>query len=310
MNGRLMKRRLGLFVSVAAVVTVAAFVVPDKDDQKNAIGSLLHLSPELKEAFTPREGFKDLPKPGPGDWLSSHPEPGQTFRQYLQSKPNRAGAGGRRFIYLQPIGEFPDGAPSMETLKGYLEAYFHPMPVKLARPLMLKPSPLIKTRGDQVNCTDLLNVLQKRVPRDAYVLMAVTMKDLYPGPEWNFVFGVARLKMRCGVFSFARYGVERNGRKALMRALKVISHETGHSFGIKHCIHFHCLMNGSNSLPETDRAPLHFCPVCLRKLHWNLRFDPAERYRKLATFLDGNKFEEESKWFARGAGRIENAKKD
>ena len=29
-------------------------------------------------------------KPGPRDWLASHDEPGQTFKQYVASKPNRA----------------------------------------------------------------------------------------------------------------------------------------------------------------------------------------------------------------------------
>lgn len=37
-------------------------------------------------------------------------------------------------------------------------------------------------------------------------------------------------------------------------------------------------MNGSNSLPESDSKPLHLCPVCLRKLCWNLRVDPVRRF--------------------------------
>ena len=30
------------------------------------------------------------------------------------------------------------------------------------------------------------------------------------------------------------------------RACKVMVHEVCHMFGIKHCVYFHCLMNGSN----------------------------------------------------------------
>ena len=168
---------------------------------------------------------------------------------------------------------------------------------------MLKPDSKIQTRGEQVNSTDLLNALQKKVPADAHVMMAVTMKDLYAGPGWNFVFGVSRLKRRCGVFSFAQYGIEEDQKLALLRAMKVISHETGHAFGIKHCVHFHCLMNGSNSLSETDRAPLYFCPACLRKIHWGLKFQPSERYQKLVEFLGANDFEEQVKWFAMREGK-------
>jgi archaemetzincin len=39
----------------------------------------------------------------------------------------------------------------------------------------------------------------------AFCLNAVTMEDLYPDPQWNFVFGEASLPDRTGVFSFARY---------------------------------------------------------------------------------------------------------
>ena len=294
-----MKRWLGLMMAGATVVLVSAFTIPGEKEQRKAIGSLFHLTPELKETFTPGDDFEALPRPGWSDWLATHEEPGQTYAQFLRSNPERAGEKGRKFIYLQPIGVFPDDAPAMKTLKGYLEAFFHPVPVKVAKPLLLASLPRIKTRGDQINCTDVLDLLQERVPRDACVLMAVTMKDLYPGPGWNFVFGMARLSKRCGVFSFARYGLDEDRKRALLRALKVISHETGHVFGIKHCVHFHCLMNGSNGMAETDRAPLHFCPVCLRKLHWSLRFPPVERYQRLSTYLKDNGLPGESAWFER-----------
>ncbi len=300
-----MKKSLPLFFSLFFAVLsgslLFAFTVPGPAERKKAVGSLLHLTPELKAAFEANDDFQPLPKPGSFDWLSSHPETGQTYTQFLQSSPNRPGAGGRKFIYLQPIGEFPDDAPQMATLQKYMEAYFHPMEVKVAPAWNVEDLASVSSRGDQLNCTDLLDVLQARLPRDAYVVMGVTMQDLYPGSEWNFVFGMARIKKHCGVFSFARYGIKEDKKRALLRALKVISHETGHAFGIRHCTHFHCLMNGSNSLGETDRAPLHFCPACLRKIHWGLRFAPAERYQKLAGFLKANDFEKESEWFVKRA---------
>ncbi|MEN8774551.1 MAG: archaemetzincin [Akkermansiaceae bacterium] len=293
-----MKKFITLCLTLSTAVLVWSFTVPKKEERTKAVGSLFHLSPDLKAAFDPGEDFSPVPKPGGLDWLATHKEEGQTYNEFLKSKPNRPGARGRKFIYLQPVGVFPAGAPDLEVLKSYLEAYFHPMPVKLAKALILKPTSKVQSRGDQINSTDLLNALQTRVPADAHVMMGVTMKDLYPGPGWNFVFGVARLKRRCGVFSFARYGIEEDSKLALLRAMKVISHETGHAFGIKHCIHFHCLMNGSNSLSETDRAPLYFCPACLRKIHWGLKFQPSERYQKLVEFLKKNDFKEQAGWFS------------
>ena len=34
-----------------------------------------------------------------------------------------------------------------------------------------------------------------------------------------------------------------------------MTHEIGHMFGIKHCVHFNCLMNGSNHEEENDSKP-------------------------------------------------------
>jgi bacterioferritin len=38
---------------------------------------------------------------------------------------------------------------------------------------------------------------------------------------------------------------------SLRRSCKVLAHEIGHMFGLSHCVFFHCLMNGSNSLAES-----------------------------------------------------------
>lgn len=55
-------------------------------------------------------------------------------------------------------------------------------------------------------------------------------------------------------------------------------------FGLKHCIYYNCLMNGSNSLDESDQKPLEPCPVCMRKLLTAVRFNPFERYEHLQNF--------------------------
>merc|ERR1719171_2835453 len=129
-----------------------------------------------------------------------------------------------------------------------------------------------------------LDALVPRVPRDAYGLMAVTMCDLYPKPEWNFVYGLARLQQRVGIFSFVRH-TPGNGPKQwceaqlLHRALKTLLHEIGHMFGLKHCTWYNCLMRGNNGEGvEHQLNYLHLCPVCLRKLHWCIGFDIRNRY--------------------------------
>ena len=94
------------------------------------------------------------------------------------------------------------------------------------------------------------------------------------------------------MYSFARYDPAFHGEARdehtpttiLRRGLKLMAHEIGHMFAITHCIHSHCVMNGSNTLEETDLSPLHPCPLCLRKLHEIVGFDVVERERKLGEF--------------------------
>lgn len=297
-------------------VVMARFMVPGKNERQQAVGSLAELPVEMQRAFTDGGDFSPIPAPGPADWLSSHKEEGQTYRQFVSSRPNIP-QGARRKLYIQPLGKFDvEKAPSIDVLREFTEAYYYPMQVVV---LPTFPPHGVKSRVNGGNTqwltTDLLNLLEKRLPTDAYSMLGVTMTDLYAGEQWNFVFGQARLRARVGVFSFARYhpsfrGDEIEDKEAvkklvLIRAAKVLTHETGHMFGVKHCVYYHCNMNGANNLQEADASPLHLCPVCLRKLHLAVRFDPATRYKKLNAFYTKHGLKEEAEWVQKRIKEIE-----
>merc|ERR1719240_216953 len=100
-----------------------------------------------------------------------------------------------------------------------------------------------------------------------------------------------------GVFSFARYSAnfgrsvarsltatERD--RLLKRSCKTMAHEVTHVFGLRHCIYFHCIMNGNNG---DEHTPLALCPICMRKLHDAVgpaHFKIQERYKSLAKFYN------------------------
>ena len=140
------------------------------------------------------------------------------------------------------------------------------------------------------------------------------MEDLFSG-DLHYVFGLGDVRHRVGVYSLCRYFPEFWTQKrlpdaevtALRRACKVLNHETGHMFGLYHCVFYDCSMNGSMSLQETDAAPIHFCPVCQRKLHWNIEYDPAKRLEMLRAFYAKHGMKEEAGIMEASLARVQKA---
>jgi archaemetzincin len=252
-----------------------------------ALGSPLAISAGIRGLFH-SQGFRSKRTPTPGEWLAQHDEDGQTLHDFVNSKPNRP-TKSRHVIYLQPFGPWRDSpCPSLAALELYAEAFFE-------RDVAILPSISLEdvTINERINphdgqrqllTTDILRLLARRLPDDAFCLLGMSMLDLYPDPNWNFVFGQASLRSRVGVYSFARYTTEGDAQLTLRRSMKVMAHEIGHMYGMTHCTFFECGLNGSNHLEEADRRPIYLCPVCLRKMHWNSEIDPLRRYYHLAEF--------------------------
>jgi len=292
------------------------FKPPTAEERLKAIGKTSGLSEILRAVLNPGADFEPIPIPKRGDWLAEHSETGQTFDDFVRSKPNQPDKN-RSKIYLQPLGEFPQGQIALvETLREYAAAYFA-MQVNVLPHLALSERNITTrvnpfTRNRQILTGDVLAILKKNVPDNAFCVLAITMEDLYPEPSWNFVFGQATLGERVGVYSFARYdpafyGQERdkNYKKLLLRrSCKVLAHETGHMFGLTHCIYFQCVLNGSNHLAESDARPMHLCPVCLRKLQHSIGFDVIKRYGNLFRFYKKVGFDNEAQWVANRLKRI------
>ena len=68
----------------------------------------------------------------PGDWLASHQEKGQTFRQYVESDPVRP-TRTRYIIYIQPIGEFTETQQKLVKATAEFMRAFFGLPVKVKK---------------------------------------------------------------------------------------------------------------------------------------------------------------------------------
>lgn len=287
----------------------ADFIVPTDQQRTGAVGKIDALPAPLKRAFADDVGlFAPIPAPAGNDWLAQHLEQGQTYDQFTTSGPPRP-TQRRSTLYFLPVGDFaPETAPSLAKLSEFASAFFG-MKVSILPFVPVEKVPArtrinSQTKNHQILSTDVLAWLLNQIPRDGFSVIAITMTDLYPKESWNFVFGQASLQDRTGVFSFARYDPTFYGQARdsgfqqlmLQRSAKVLAHETGHMFGIKHCIYFRCLMNGANHLREDDACPLRLCPVCLRKLHSSIGFDIVQRESNLLNFFKGNSLVEEATW--------------
>ncbi len=283
------------------------FFVAQPEEQLAAIGPTGALSFELQRAFEKTDAFDSMRPPRPGEWLAEFDETPQSWSDWYASRPNLPNDT-RGVIYVQPIGAFePQRSPSLEVLKDHTTAFFGLKTVVLPPVTVAKVGARERvnpgTDRKQLLTSDILEWLSYRKPADAYCVIAVTMTDLFPKDSWNFVFGQATFKARVGVFSFARMvpgfpdsATPFDRPTTISRSMRVMAHEIGHMFGISHCTHFMCVMNGSNSLAESDRQPHHVCPVCLRKLHSAARFDVVARYERLKAIYTANGIDDEATW--------------
>ena len=291
------------------------FVRADAAQRVRAIGSLEGLPTQLERALSADGDFDPIPEPGPGDWLNVARERGQTFERFTRATSNRPAEAAQQ-IYLRPVGDFP---PRHRQLLQQLQEFgseFFVRELRLLPPLVVEGSRIATRRNRftdvlQLKTRDILPALAQSIPPDAWCVLGVTAYDLYPHDRWSFVFGEALLDDQVGVFSVVRYDPEFYGKPVadpsllLRRSCKVLAHEACHMFGIEHCVFFSCPMNGSNHLAESDRRPLHLCPVDLRKLQWVLGFDVTERYRRLLAFWRQVGVDDEVAWIQRRLDFIE-----
>lgn len=254
-----------------------------------------------------------------GDWIAGpgRHERGQTYEAWRDADPVRA-TGRRRTLYILRIGGVDPVHDSIVERTAEFLGRYYALPVAhldAIEDVADWPSVATRDRGGarpQLNSRWILeHVLTPRLPEDGAALLALTDHDLWPGDDWNFVFGQASLQARVGVWSVARFGNPNAGREAyrrcLLRTLKVACHETGHMFSFAHCRAYACVMAGSNTMAETDRQPLWLCPECVSKAWDATGADPVERFRRLEAHCHDLGFPDESAFYRTSRKRLEDA---
>jgi len=225
-----------------------------------------------------------LPAPRRGEWRSVIREREQSFEEYVRDCANRKTELRSQLVILPLGGVASRSGPVLELLGEY-GAIFFGLDARLADDVSVPDAAHVPQRG-QHNSSMILDVLAGRVEDRALLTLAVTDVDLFSRGK-RYVFGEGNLERRVGICSLARL---RTPDESLFRrrALKLLSHEAGHILSMPHCVQRRCLMQGANTLEESDRHPMQPCAVDLKKIAWNTGLDPVQRERQLRDFEDLN----------------------
>jgi len=167
-----------------------------------------------------------------------------------------------RIISLVPIGRF-DRALLGSLAEGLTE--------RLHAACSLEPAALdaefaYNPQRRQYHSTAILKKLLNHRSQDPWKVLAVTDLDLYI-PVLTFVFGEAQLTEGRAVVSAHRlrqefYGLPEDSGLLRERLLKEALHELGHTYGLRHCADYTCVMSSSYGVERIDLKQAAFCSAC------------------------------------------------
>ena len=124
----------------------------------------------------------------------------------------------------------------------------------------------LDTRRNQYHATALLRRIRDLEPDQDVRVIGVTKLDLFV-PILTFVFGEAELGGRCAVVSLQRlderfYGLPAREGLLRERLIKEAVHELGHTFGLRHCEDWRCVMTSSHAVDRLDVKSPDYCREC------------------------------------------------
>lgn len=122
----------------------------------------------------------------------------------------------------------------------------------------------------QYDANKLLKEIEINSSPQSLKTMGLFRVDLFI-PILTYIFGQAYLKGRAGIVSLYRlknelYGIAPDNHLLFMRFIKVIIHELGHTFGLKHCHTPSCVMLSSTYMEDIDQKDSTLCIKCRTEL--------------------------------------------
>lgn len=134
----------------------------------------------------------------------------------------------------------------------------------------IDPDPAFDPVRGQYHATSLLRDLGKVPAANGDRLLGVTAVDLFV-PIFTFVFGEAQVGGHRAIVSLHRlreefYGLPGNYPLLRERLAKEAMHELGHTFGLRHCARWDCVMSSTHSVDRLDSKNAAPCPRCASRM--------------------------------------------
>ena len=171
-----------------------------------------------------------------------------------------------KFLQLVPIGN-----PEFELLDWLRRELSEGFQIPCGVETPLDPAFAYHSERSQYHSSELLATLhEKYMKKKTWRLLGVADVDLYI-PILTFVFGEAQMGGPCAVVSAHRlrqefYGMPTDPELLHQRLLKEALHELGHTYGLRHCPDYNCVMSSSNGVERIDLKQAEFCPACAQTI--------------------------------------------
>ncbi len=125
---------------------------------------------------------------------------------------------------------------------------------------------LYNRERNQYFSTGILEEVLTYYANDYEKLIVLTEYDLYV-PVLTFLFGEAQLNGKAACISIHRlyqefYGLPDNDNLLFERTIKEVFHELGHTYNLRHCKLWDCVMHSSSNVDEIDIKTAQFCREC------------------------------------------------
>jgi len=171
-------------------------------------------------------------------------------------------------IMIQPLTLYNTSTISdvVSLLKEKVEAEFYTSPTLLQPPIKY-----FNFKRKQYNASKLLLWLHNET-KEYNLDRVIGLAEIDAYVEGlNFVFGIASENLKTAIVFTLRlrpdfYGLNFNYNVYLLRIVKEILHELGHTLYLDHCSNRKCVMSFSNSIVDVDYKEAAFCKTCVNKL--------------------------------------------